>query len=272
MRGTGICLHSCLLAIAVGIACAMPADAVQQGQDPQAAVLDRIVEVVRTGDSYAVGQYVQSQGNPQQVANLYDRLVMALYLKKKDLRAVTVTAQAGIHYCLTQSAEAAAGDPRAADTFKGIAKTIAYNLASRTWSGWDEPGIRITAADLAVGLDAARLNLRLGQELRRGATPMGAAHWMLGAHLLAVGEYAAAVREFNASAGRAREAKDTGSDLLAQGFAGLAKLLGKLGDTGEKEFTTARNELASGRVKDGKFFADQLDTARKVFSRPAPGH
>lgn len=245
----------------------LPLHAVQQGQEPPGAVLDRVVELVRTEDSYAVALYVQSQGSPPQVAGLYDRLIMALYFKKKDLRAVTATAQAGIHYCLIRSAEAVNKDPRAAETFKGAAKTIAYNLASCTWSGWDEPGIRITPADLAVGLDAARLNLRLGWELKRGPAPMAAAHWMLGAHLLAAGDYTTAVREFEVSATRASEAKDTGSDLLARGFTGLAKHLGKLDAVGEKEYTAARDALASGKIKDGKFFAEQLDTARKVFMR-----
>ncbi len=254
--------------LALILVSAQPLYALQPGQGPPGAVLNRIVELVRTEDSYAVAQYVEAQGNPSQVGELYDRLIMALYFTKKDLPGVTVTARAGIHYCLTKSAEEAGRDPMASEKFKGTAKTIAYNLASCTWSGWDEPGIRITPADLSMGLDAARLNLRLGRELKRGDAPMAAAHWMLGAHLLAAGDYAAAVREFDASAVRAREAKDTGSELLARGFAGMAKQIGELDAAGEREYTAVRDELAAGKIKDGKFFADQLDTARKVFMRP----
>lgn len=230
--------------------------------------LDRVVEISRTSDSFGIAEYIQSQGDVRQIADRYDRLVRSLY-DKRQLPAMVATAQAGILYCLTRSADTATRDAKLSAELKGAAKTIAYNLGANTWPGWDDSGVKPSQADVAVGLDAARLNLRLGLELKRGPGPIAAAHWLLGAQLMAAGKYAESAREFQTSAGISREAKDAASELMSFGYSGLAKMLGKLGPEGEREFRAARERLESEKIKDGKFFSDQLETARKVFTRSA---
>lgn len=252
-----------VLALA-GLLLAAPVVAQNKRPDPD---LDRVIEIARTSDSFAIAEYVQGSGDARQVADRYDRLVRSLY-DKRELPAMIVTARAGILYCLTQSADNGARDPKLANDLKGAAKTIAYNLGANTWPGWDEKDIVLSPAEVAAGLDAARLNLRLGQELKRPPGPIAAAHWLLGAQLLAAGRHADAVKEFQASAAIARESKDAANELMSAGYAGLAKMLGKVGSDGEREFKAARERLETEKIQDGKFFSDQLETARKVFSRP----
>lgn len=247
----------------LGLLLAAPSTAQNSRPDPD---LERVIEIARSSDSFAIAEFVQSQGDDRQIADRYDRLVRSLY-DKRQLPAMIATARAGILYCLTHSAENATRDTKLAADLKGAAKTIAYNLGANTWPGWNEAGITLTPTDVATGLDAARLNLRLGLELKRPSGPIAAAHWLLGAQLLAAGRHADAVREFQASAAIARASKDTANELLATGYTALAKMLGKLGPDGAQEFASARERLESEKIQDGKFFSDQLETARKVFAR-----
>lgn len=255
-----------LKALTLALACALWATAVPAQNTKPDPDLDRVVEIARDSDSFAIAEYVQSQGDVRQIADRYDRLVRGLY-DRRQVPAMIATARAGILYCLTRSGDAATRDGKLSTDLKGAAKTIAYNLGANTWPGWDDSGVSLTPADLAAGLDAARLNLRLGQELKRGPGPISAAHWLLGAQLMAAGRYADAAREFQTSATIAREAKQTGSEVMSQGYAGLAKMIGKLGPEGEREFRAARERLETEKIMDGKFFSEQLETARKVFSR-----
>jgi hypothetical protein len=127
------------------------------------------------------------EGEPAVVAALYSSAVTSLY-RADDLRSVVVVAQKGIDYCLMQASEAGKRkDKTLEELLRGLAKTIAYNLGSYTWPGWDEPGIKIQPEDLVLGFQAAKLNLRLGEDLARGAEPMSRAHWLVGAHALAAG-------------------------------------------------------------------------------------
>jgi hypothetical protein len=242
-----------LLALALGSS----AGAQAEREDPAVA---KVQAVLRASDSFAAAELLEQEGEPRTIARRYYGVMSALYWKKRDLPSVMVVARSGIHYCLSR----AKGAPEAeAADLRGLAKTMAYDLASFTWPGWNEPDILLTKADETIGLDAARLNLRLAVELKRGAEPMLNAHWVLGAQQLAAGQFPAAIRSFEQSAEFARAAKARGPELMATGYALLAKQLAA--PDAETEKALAANAAALVKEKDGQFFQDQITAAQSVF-------
>src|SRR5688572_22262252 len=198
--------------------------------------------VVHAGDSYRIVEIMARQGEPLQVATLYSSALGRLY-RADDLRSVVVVGQKGIDYCLTQAVEAAKRQNVSLENeLRGRAKEISYNLGSYTWPGWAEPGIQIGPADMAVGFEAARLNLRLGEQLKRGPEPMSRAHWLVGAHALAAGKHQDAVESFRKSAELAVVARNRSEELLAQGYRALTLIAGKA--------ARAEGEAELKRVKD----------------------
>lgn len=251
-----------LLSLAALLWCAaLPAaekDPASEKPDPAVA---RVRELLRGTDSFAVAEYLEADGDAKTVAQRYQRAMNALYWKQHDLPAVLVVARCGIHYCLSR----AKGEPEArAVDLRGIGKSMAYDLASFTWPGWAEAGIHPTAADEAAGLDAARLNLRLAVELKRGAEPMANAHWVLGAQQLAAGQFAEALPSFQRSAEFARQHQNRGMELMAQGYGILTRLLEGKDPAAEGELRA--NAAALVKEKDGEFFRDQIATAHQVFA------
>jgi len=131
-----------------------------------------VVQLLGEGDSYQAIEYLHSQGTALRVMSAYDEAARHAYWKEKDLGAVVVLARAGIQFGL-ESGQALEGvDAAMAAEVKGKAKALAYNLASFAWPGWDEPDIEISARDVELGLDAARVNLRLAGQLGRGTEPI----------------------------------------------------------------------------------------------------
>jgi hypothetical protein len=174
--------------------------------------LTYLVEV----DTFTAIEYLDQQDDPLTVANVYSTLVMRLYWEDKNLPAVVAIARAGIQYGLT--AAAMASDHDLAMEIKSVAKEVAYNLASFTWPGWDEPGMIISQSDVAIGLDAAKTNLRLADELKKGDLPLSRAYWMLGRHYLASGHLDKAKACFAKAENFAIAASAEADRLLAQGF------------------------------------------------------
>lgn len=227
-------------------------------------MLDTAVAYLNDVDSFAAIEYLNQQNEPLAVINTYSKLMRQLYWEEKDLPAVVAMARAGVQYGLT--AAAATSDPDTASQIKSVAKEIAYNLASFTWPGWDEPGIVIGPSDLAIGLDAAKTNLRLANELNKGDLPLSRAYWMLGGHHLARGQLSEAEACFNQAAHYASAANEEGERLLAQGFALLAVSLASPDNAeAQNQLAQVKNRLA--QQEEGENFIKQIDTAWEVFAK-----
>lgn len=221
-------------------------------------LVDEIVRFVRDGDAAAAVRCVERDGTPQEIAQRFDDVVRGLYWERKDLAAVVAVAHGGIRYCLAKIGESA--DRDGASFFGGKAKTLAANLASFTWPGWDETGIVPTADDLAEGLRAAELNLRLAVELGKPEERVQDAHWLLGAHLIAAGDAAGALEEFRQCSPETRP--------LFAGYELLARIL--LREEGaDREFDELLTAMRDRGDKDSKFSEAQLATARRVFVAPS---
>ena len=244
------------LSIALILACVSGPSAQERPLDP---AVEPVQKALRVQDSYAATDLLEADGEPKAVAARYYRVMNDLYWKKHDLPALVVVGRSGIHYCLSRARGA---DEKTAAELRGLGKTMAYDLASFTWPGWAEPGIAPTPADEALGFDAARTNLRLAIELKRGAEPLHNAHWALGAHQLGAGKFTEAAASFQKSAEYAREMKNHGAELMAEGYASLARLLSG-SDAAAAELRA--NAEALVKEKDGEFYRDQIAAARKVF-------
>ncbi len=144
------------------------------------------------------------------------------------------------------------------------AKSIAYDLASFTWRGWDEAGIVLTVEDEALGLGAAELNLRLAMELEKGALRISRAYWMLGAQQMAAGRLADAEVSFRAGMLQAQEAGAEADERLCFAYEALAKGLEQPGDQVlQRKFNEAKDALKA--VEHGHSFVEQIETAERVF-------
>ena len=147
---------------------------------------------------------------------------------------------------------------------KVSARRISYNLASFTWPGWGEKDLLITPADIEVGLDAARLNVRLVGELNEGDTPHSIAYWGLGAQLIAVQKYDEALKAFKKSKDYAHNAGEKLSELLADGYIGITMIVS--GDeSGQEILGETIKKLNAIGSEDALYFVEQFNTAMNVF-------
>jgi hypothetical protein len=130
-----------------------------------------------------------------------------------------------------------------------------YDLASFTWPGW---GHQVRAEDVALGADAAKRSLRLREDsayadLEFTVTP-GMAHWVVGAHALAAGNFEQARAELALS----------GDETLARGYLGLVDLA-EAGDGSALDAVLV--ELAARDDEDSAFYRDQLVAASGALVR-----
>ena len=246
------------------------------------ATLEEITNWLRTADSYAAIEALSRQPDPRETAKSFADAAAHFYWKGKDLAASVALGRAGAQYALSSAERLAASDPALAAELRGQAKAMTFNLASFTWPGWDEPGIPITPADMSVGLDAAKANLRLARELKRGPLPLSRAHWMLAGHWLAVAQYGPAREQFQSAGREASAAASEPDRLLAEGFelltahlsadGGAAGTGGAAGSASDETLARLNDVLTRLRpLEQGGMFVQQIETARRVFPlRPPP--
>lgn len=220
---------------------------------------DQALDLLITQDTFAAIDFLLRQPDAVIALQTFHDLLKHLYNEAKDVPGLIAIGRAGIQFGLRHAAATLNNDERA--EFKGKAKAIAYDLASDLWPGWDEPGIVLNVTDLVLGLDAARCNLRLAQELQRAALPTSRAWWLLGAQRLANRAPADAKIAFERAAQLARDADSASEALLADGYAALVDVLG---GADPAAFEAIKAELQP--LPHGDFFVRQLDTALRVFS------
>lgn len=257
----GRVLQSFLL---VTVAVAVVAEAQVRSPDPPS--WQQVQSLAVSADTDGIRMLMAGAGGPEDVARRYFDVAHMLYRSGRDLQSFVRIARMGIEYDLAEadSAERGGDHPRA-DLFRLFAKQLAYDLASFTWTGWDEPGIRIGTADLEAGADAARLNLRLAEELERGPEPMANAYFILGAHALARSDYDEAGRYFETFGAIARSAELEAMAIAADGYGVITREAAGSGNPGTYVLEPVRQRLRDLPASDPEFWIDQLDTAWTVF-------
>ena len=147
--------------------------------------------------------------------------------------------------------------------YKAVAIPMTYNLAANTWIGWGPEEVGAVAeSHRRLGLEAARKNVELAAEVGLPPERRRNGYWVLGAHLLAAGEYAEAAEQFATSSTLGKESGDDAAALMAQGWIHVANILG--GADEEAELQAVQGALR-GTGNDGVFYADQYATALDAF-------
>ncbi|WP_425615850.1 hypothetical protein NA78x_005782 [Anatilimnocola sp. NA78] len=227
---------------------------------------DEALRLAREQDTLAAIVYLTRQTDMLAAAKAFSEAMLHLYWQEKNLSLALAFGRAGAQFALT----AAEANPQLASDLRSSAKAMTYNLASFTWPGWDEPGIEISPADVQLGLDAAKTNLRLAIELQKGDLPLSRAHWMLAAQQLAVQSFFDATESFAQAAAFATAANAPEEALLARGFISVVKIVAASAESHERAAATAElDELKSQlrQLPDGDAFCSQFDGAIKVFAK-----
>ncbi len=250
-----------IAALIVGVT-AIDAAAAQE----DAPLWERVQVRIEAGDTDGAAELLSAGGDPEAADRRYHSVVRSLYDSGKDLPAIVLVAQRGIEFSLARAAAAERRpDAEAAARFRGHAKALAYNLASHTWPGWDEPGIGIRTVDLEAGFAAARLNFQLAEALEAGPEPMANAYFILGGHALAANDYAAAADYFQKFGEIARNAGLTALALLAEGYGVITAAAAGSGNPGSYMLEPVRQKFRETLGAEADSWIDQLDTAWGVF-------
>lgn len=241
----------------------------EPGATDRGAAVTVILAQLDAHDSFAACRAIERGRTALQAAELYHATAQALYHQRQNVRSMVALSRAGIHLALTEAERLQPADPELAVQLRGQAKTLAYDLGSNLWPGWQDEGIELAPADLATGLEAARLNLQLAEELNRPPLPRCNAHWLLGAHELAQDHSPAAREQFNWARQQAEHAARPDYALMCRGYAAIAALRMSPGDTAAaSDFATVLRDLRAIGSEDATFFAGQLESVRAQFAPP----
>lgn len=241
----------------------------QQKVDPERLEMAAAVkELVEDNDTYGAIEMIQGKGTYAEVAQRYEFLVRDLYWQEKALHAVLPIANAGILYCLTKANELTEKDAEVASKMVNYAKIMSFNLSSFTWPGWDEKDIVITEHALVVGLEAAKLNVRLVEKLGGDHGQLSNSYWAIGAQYIALKDFGSAIAAFESAVEYAEKAGSKDAELMNNGYIAMTKVLeGSKKEQAQADFDKIVKALKDIGSDDANFYADQLVSALKFFSR-----
>lgn len=184
------------------------------------------------------------------------------YWERKDLTTYLVLMQAMVNEMLDTADVLAAADekPSEAAAYKRRAMGALYDIASLSWPGWAEEGIDPTPDQIATGLAAAKMNIRLGQDLGLGPQVRRNGYFVLGLQLLASGDGGAALDALREHKSLSEESgMDVGID---DGWVALAEVAaGVEGAERRYEATIESLRSAEGEAKQQ---GDYITRARTV--------
>lgn len=225
-------------------------------------LLQAALHALETADAMSAVQFV-STATPLEAVGVCHALQRHFYWKKGDITLSSLIGRAGLQMGLIEADRLAPADPAAAAALRAAAKGLAYDLGSFNWPGWGDAPVRLGPNDVTAGFDAARTNLRLAVELSKPPLAMSRAWWLLGAHQLAAGQHAVAMDSFVRSAELGRCAGAAREELLAVGFAHLARLLQSPYEI-ELQQAYASHLRALAGTPDGDDSIAQLQDARRI--------
>jgi hypothetical protein len=105
------------------------------------------------------------------------------YWEKKDIGSYMLLARTVLELLVQYVKK----NPQLRESYAEIIIITSYNMASMSWTGWDEEGITIDETHKLMGLQAAELNVRLATELNLPPERRQNGLWMLAAQHLAHG-------------------------------------------------------------------------------------
>jgi tetratricopeptide (TPR) repeat protein len=230
------------------------------------AIFEKTQSLIQEKDLFAATEYLYSIGSEEQIVGAFSILVLDANHKAKSIEQVLHFGQAGIQYCLALASRLDSDDPGKAKNARFAAKRMATNIASFTWSGWNESDLVLTTNQMQQGLKYARYSIRQLTELEPTSGQLSFSLWFLGAQLMSNNEYKEAIEVFEqARAYTLADNKDDDSLGMLDGYIGLSKLLNGDKENGESQFKAALKVLEEKDNEDTRFYIEQLHGARKVF-------
>jgi hypothetical protein len=224
----------------------------------------QIKDIIENADIYQAIQYINKQDTPEEAAEIYAGVVKDFYWKDKDVERTIIFGQAALHYLLLKVDEFRNSEPERGFELKKQAKAMAFNLASFCWPGWNEEGILLSVENIQTGLETAKLNLRLADELGDESLSLSVDYWVLGAQYIATQNYEQALNAFGTQKKLANEAGDKLNELLADGYIGITMIIS--GDENGQDFLgEAIKALTEDGSEDAKFYIEQFNTVLNVF-------
>jgi hypothetical protein len=172
-----------------------------------------LIDALNSRDLERAQRFIEDEDDPARVLAMYDGAIRHLYWSSKDIASVVLLGRAALAF----------GSDLENANHLGLMKSIAYDLGSFCWPGWDEPDIAIPNDVRDFGAHAANMNLELADRLDKDAGPKAHAHWLVGAHHLAAGRTESAVKSFETCATFAHMAEDRATELLASAYARIAR-------------------------------------------------
>jgi len=236
-------------------------------QEAMTRIMNEVKQLLSDRGPEAAVEFIEGQDDLGKTVNTYNNLIFELYNKEKNLKWLVPVANAGITFCLGKSKELASQNAELSTKLKSVAKALSFNLASFTWPGWDEKGIVITQADLDAGLEAAKLNLQLVEELGADPGQMSNSHWSVGAHYLArktPADFDKAKKSFESALDYGKQAGSRESELMNAGYIVITRVLA--GEDARSDLDDVVKELNDLGTGDAKFFAKQIEDVLEVFS------
>jgi hypothetical protein len=233
---------------------------------PSDPLLETLKSLARQADSRAIEASLAAS-DPHRAAEALATAQRDLYWTDKDIPAIVALSHAGIAHLLKIARQSPEDTPEVARAGHE-AKALAFNLGSFTWPGWAEPGIVLTPADIAAGLEAARLNLRLAEEFNRPEKAKAKAHWLLGAHQLSAADFASAADSFRTGKTHAAQTDDPMLIQMLDGYLLLTHLLADpQNEQARGDFDAAVTALRKSDSEDTREYANQLTTALAALSK-----
>ncbi len=223
------------------------------------------LDAIDQSDSFEAIARLLCAGEPRRVMQCFHLVVRELFSQRKLPQMVWI-GRAGIGHALREAH--ATGDAALRSDLLSAARKLSYNVSSHLWPGWADDAVHPTQSDLEAAIDLARLHHRLVLEESLGPESVGNAGWLLGAQRLALGQEFAAQQAFETAKAAYLQAGQPASISMAEGFLALSlHLLGTMATEGQRRFDAAIGELKT-LGDEGEFFADQLQTAQRVFLAP----
>jgi hypothetical protein len=225
--------------------------------DELSPVQQRVQEALESfdqTDSFLTASKLLDLRDPTQIMSAFQAITKELFSQRKLARMIWLT-RSGIEYALRS------GDAKLIDS----ARKLAYNSSANLWPGWADEAVQPTESDLLAAYDLARVHRRLCQDAQLDHEALGNAHWLVGAQRLALGQEQAAHHDFEIAKAAYQDAAQPTSTAMAEGYVALSlSLMGTMAAEGDKRFEVAIAQLKQ-LGDDGEFFADQLQTAKRVF-------
>ena len=149
------------------------------------SIFQHVQDIIKDSDIFAATEFLFQLGDPESIVDAFGKLLLDIYHKNKSIDQAMHFGQAGINFALFQAVSVQKLNPSLAKELRFGAKKMATNIASFTWPGWDEPGIKLSPQHKKTGLIYAKFSIRLLLELEPSADQLSFSYWFLGAQLLA---------------------------------------------------------------------------------------